>query len=136
MVTLAVAREVIYQKWVDDWGATSLFTFDNEKYNPPSGSAWARVGVRHRGSALESIGGAGNNNYQRTGVLFVQVFTPIDQGVSEADSLSQAARAIFEGITLSNNAIRFNNAVIREVGSDGSWYQVNVECEFQYDERK
>jgi len=136
MVTLADARETIYQKWVDDWGATSSFTFDNEKYDNPASAPWVRVVVRHRGSTLECIGGSGNNTYQRTGVVFIQVFTPIDQGVAQADSLSQTARAIFEGITLSSNAIRFNNVVVRELGPDNSWYQINLECEFQYDERK
>lgn len=136
MVTLAVAREAIYEKWATDWGATSPYVFDNEKFDSPSSAAWVRVAVRHQTSTLECIGGTGNNTYMRSGVVFVQVFTPVDQGTAEADSLSQAARAIFEGITLSSNAIRFNNVTIREIGADGSRYQINLECRFDYDERK
>ena len=76
------------------------------------------------------------NSFMRTGLCFVQVFVPIDQGTRQADTLAQAARAIFEGINLSSNAIRFNNVVLREVGPDDAWYQINLEAAFQYDERK
>ena len=92
--------------------------------------------VRHDGSSLEAIGGVGNNKYERTGRATIQVFTPLNQGTEEADTLAQTARAIFEGITLSSNAIRFNNAVVREIGPDDGWYQINVEAFFQYNERK
>lgn len=136
MVTTLQARRDIVQEFIDEWGATSPFTVDNEVFTPPAGAAWVRIVVRHDGSTLEAIGGVGNNKYQRTGRAVIQVFTPINQGVEEADSLAQAARAIFEGITLSSNAIRFNDGVIREIGPDGEWYQVNVEAFFQYDERK
>ncbi len=139
MVTLVQARRDMYQKFVDDWGATSIFTFDNEKFDHPTNEAWVRFAVRHDGSNLEAIGGTGAggfNKYQRTGRVTIQVFTPVNQGTEEADTLTQAARAIFEGTTLSSNAIRFNNVVIRELGPDDGWYQVNVEAAFQYDERK
>ncbi len=139
MVTLVDARETMYQKFVDDWGATSPFTFDNEDYKPAADTAWVRVAVRHNSSSLEAIGGTGAggfNKFMRSGRVFIQVFTPIDQGTNEADTLAQAARAIFEGVTLSSNAIRFNNVIIREIGPDGSWYKINVECLFDYDERK
>jgi hypothetical protein len=139
MVTLVVARETIYQRFVTAWGATSAFVFDNEDFAPPTDAPWVRMVVRHDGSSLECIGGngaGGFNTYQRTGRAIVQVFGRLDKGTLEADSLAQAARAIFEGTTLSNNIIRFNNVVVREIGPDGSWYQINVEAFFQYDERK
>lgn len=139
MVSLVDARETIYQRFATQWGATSPYTFDNEAYDPPVNSAWVRVVVRHQVSTLEAIGGSGQgglNLYQRRGSCVIQVFTPANQGVRNADTLAQTARAIFEGITLSSNAIRFNNVDIQEIGESDNWYQVNVEAEFQYDERK
>jgi hypothetical protein len=83
------------------------------------------------------MGSGGLNRYSRSGVCFIQVFTPLNQGTREADTLAQSARDIFEGTTLASNAIRFNDVIIREIGpDDGGWYQVLVECEFEYDERK
>jgi hypothetical protein len=139
MVTLVDARETIYQRFATAWGATSAFTFDNEAFTPPVGLPWVRVSVRHLGSTLESIGGTGvggMNSFMRVGRCFIQVFVPVDQGTRQADTLAQAARAIFEGVTLSNNTIRFNNVVLREIGPDEAWYQINLEASFQYDERK
>jgi hypothetical protein len=129
----------MYQRFIDLWGTTSPFTFDNEKFTPPTKTAWVRVTVRHDDSTLELIGGTqagGFNKYQRTGRLTVQVFTPLNEGVEEADTLAQTARDIFEGVTLSSNAIRFNDVIVREIGPDEGWYQFNVEAVFQYDERK
>ena len=139
MVNLVDARETIYQQFARLWGVTSPVTFDNEAFTPPASQPWVRVSVRHAGSTLEAIGGSGfggMNSFMRTGLCFVQVFVPIDQGTRQADTLAQAARAIFEGINLSSNAIRFNNVVLREVGPDDAWYQINLEAAFQYDERK
>jgi hypothetical protein len=139
VVSLVDARETIYQRFVTQWGATSAYTFDNENYDPPVATPWVRLAVRHRDSILEAIGGTGTggmNRYQRSGVCQIQVFTPVNQGTRQSDTLVQAARAIFEGITLASNAIRFNNVDITEIGPDGSWYLVNVDAAFQYDERK
>jgi hypothetical protein len=139
MVSLVDARETIVQRFVTLWGATSAFCLDNEDFSPPADAPWVRLAVRHDGSNLECIGGNGSggfNTYQRTGRAFVQVFGRRDKGTREADTLAQAARAIFEGTTLSGNTIRFNNVIVREIGPDGSWYQINVEAFFAYDERK
>lgn len=139
MVNLVDARETMYQRFETAWGATSAKTFDGEDFTPPINTAWVRFTVRHDGSTLECIGGTGAggfNTYQRTGRCIIQVFSPLNKGTREADTLAQAARAIFEGTTLSSNAIRFNNVVVREIGPDGAWYQINVEAAFQYNERK
>lgn len=139
MVSLVDAREAMYQAFETAWGATSAFTHDNENFDPPVNAPFVRMVVRHDGSTLEAIGGAGDggmNLYQRTGRVLLQVFGRLDKGTREADTLAQAARAIFEGTTLSSNAIRFNNVVLREIGPEGSWYQINLEAAFQYDERK
>lgn len=143
MVTLVQARRDLYIRFITAWeaGPNTAKTFDGEQFTPPAGQPWIRFVVRHDGSTLEAIGGTGAggfNKYQRTGRVVIQVFVPTNQGLEDADTLAQAARAIFEGITLSSNAIRFNNAVVREIGTDedNAWFQINVEAFFQYDERK
>lgn len=138
MTTLAQARERIYESFVTDWGATSPFTLDNEAYDTPVGSEWVRVAVRHNASNQETLGGIGNRKYERIGSVFVQCFTPLDKGLAAADNLAAAARAIFEGKTLApaGEAIHFFDVVVREIGPDGAWYQVNVEAFFTYHETK
>lgn len=139
MVSLVDARETIYQRFATQWGATTAYVFDNEKFEPPVATSWVRVAVRHRNSTLEAIGGpglGGLNTFQRTGVVSIQVFVPLDSGLRGADTLAQQARAIFEGTTLASNSIRFTNSDVFEAGPSNGWFLVTVLVQFQYDERK
>lgn len=139
MVSLVNAREEIYQRWATQWGTTTPYTFANEGYAPPVGTPWVSVNVIHTVSTLEAIGGrgyGGMNLYQRQGLCNMRVFVPQDQGIRTADTLAQQARNIFEGVTLGTNAIRFNNVEIREIGPVDSWFVIEVDAAFQYDERK
>lgn len=136
MTDIVAAREAIYQAFVDAWGATTAFTFDNEEFEPPADAAWARLAVRHNGSTQETLGRAGNRKFARFGSAFVQVFTPINQGAREADTLAKQAREVFEGVSLAGTTVRFYDVIVREVGPDGKWYQTNVEATFEYDETR
>lgn len=129
MTTLNEAKEAITDRFVTLWGSTSPFTFDNEAFTKPP--TWVRLVVRHTGSNQETLGRVLNRKYNRQGSIFIQVFTPIDQGTQQADNLAQTARDIFEGVSF--NGIYANDAIIREVGPEGDWYQINVEILFFYE---
>lgn len=137
MTTLPEAKEAIYLAFQTAWTPTGkALTFDNEKFDPPVDDEWARLTVRHTGGGQETLGKVGNRKFARLGSVFVQVFTPIDQGTSEADVLVTTARNAFEGITLAGTTLRFLDVVAREAGPDGKWYQTVVEANFEYDETK
>lgn len=136
MTTLNEARGRIYQDFATAWGATSALTFDNEDFSPPAGLPWVRLAVRHESAQQESLGEPGARKFERLGRVFVQVFTPLDTGAATADNLASAARAVFEGKTLTPENIRFHAVTVREIGPDGAWYQVNVEAQFSYTETK
>lgn len=137
MTTLNEARGRIYQDFVTAWGATSPFTFDNEEFDPPNPpAAWVRLTVRHNTSQQESLGPAGRRKYERGGSVFVQCFTPLDSGVSAADNLATVVRSTFEGKTLTPENVRFTEVIVREIGPDGEWYQMNVEAVFTYTETR
>lgn len=130
----------MYQAFVDGWGTTSVFTLDNEA--PPDGfppdAPWVRVAIRHRDSDQESVGDVGARKFTRSGSLFVQCFSPLAvNGLVSSDTLAATARGIFEGVTLTPENVRFTDCVVREIGDDGDGYfQVNVECFFNYTETK
>lgn len=134
MTDNVAAKEAIYQAFVDGWASETAITFDNESFTPPAADPWVRVAVRHNASVQDSLGRPGNRRFMRLGSVFVQVFTPIDQGTLKADQLAKKAREIFEGKTLSGTSISFRDVAVREIGADGKWYQANVEAEFGYDE--
>lgn len=141
MVTELVAHEAIYKRFVDEWGTTSAFTFDNEPFTPPvpsatsSAASWVRVVIRNAASNQSTLGAVGNRRFRREGSVIIQVFVAKDSGRKTADTLARTARGIFEGVTFSD--ICFTDVENRETGVvDGEWYQVVVEAFFQYDEIK
>lgn len=136
MTTQNDARGAIYTAFDTDWGGLSAFTFDNENFDPPAGANWARLVVRHDARVQESLGAVNSRKFQSGGSVIIQCFTPLDKGVSPADTLSTAARAVFEGKTLTPENIRFTAAVVTEIGPTDDWYQVNVEAFFTYTETK
>lgn len=135
MTTLNDARKKIYDTFIAEYVA-SAFTFENEEFNPPAGVAWLRLVVRNLVSLQESLGPVGRRKFDRQALVMVQVFTPLDQGTEQADNLSTAARVIFEGRTLTPEALRFNAGSIQEIGEDGAYYQTNLEVPFSYTELK
>lgn len=135
MTTLAEAREAIYKTFIDAWDSIAPLTLDNEDFQPPNGS-WVRLSVRHTGGGQETLGRTGNRRFERSGTAFIQVFTLQDTGTAAADTLANLARSIFEGTSITNTTIRFNNVALTEIGPTGKWYQINVSAAFDYDETK
>lgn len=137
MTTLNEAREAIYGAFQTGWVSTGVaWTRDNEAFEPPQDASWARLSVRHQSGRQDTLGAAGGRKFARTGAAFVQIFTPIDDGVQRADGLSETARAIFEGERLTGTTVRFIGVSVREQGPEGAWYRVLVEAPFEYDETK
>lgn len=134
-LNLVDAKELLTQEFVTAWGATTPIDLDNEKIDPPNDAAWVRVAIRHNASNQETLGGVGNRFFTRGGSAFIQVFGRLNKGSREADTLAQQARAVFEGKTIANE-IRILDVIVREIGPDEAWYQVNVEAQFEYTEIK
>lgn len=128
------AIDFIYARWTTSWGTTSPYTFDNESYDPDESEAWVRLVVRHADSNFETLGGVGNRRVRREGSIVMQIFTPSNEGVSEAHTLTKAAADIFEGVSF--NGIDVTNVVTREVGPSDAWYLIVAEAFFAYEERK
>lgn len=135
MTTLNEARARVYQTVIDEY-VGSAFTFDNEQFDPPAGLPWVRVVVRHAPSLQESLGGIGRRKFDRPAIVIAQVFTPLDQGMEQADNLITELRDIFEGRTLTPEGLRFNSGTPTEVGEDGPYNQQNLALDFSYTETK
>lgn len=136
MTTMAQAREAIYQRFVNEWGSTLVYTFDNEDFNPPDNASWARVAVRHLASTQETLGASGNRKFARRGSVFVQIFTLQDTGTANVDTLATKVREMFEGRDIAGTNIRFYDVIVQETGPSGKWYQTTVEAQFEYDETR
>lgn len=135
MATINEARKLIYDKFISEWGVTTLIDTDNGDFTEPESDPWVRVVSRGQEGGQSSIGKKGNRRYERKGIFFVQVFTPVLTGTSQSDILAQLAMDILEGERLSGQ-VWTGNSVNREVGAQGKWYATNVETEFTYEEIK
>lgn len=129
MTALTVARESLYQAFVDGWQDETPYVCENEDPGQQD-AAWVRFSVRHGEANQETLGATGNRRFRRQGAVFVQIFTSINTGLERADELAVKARDIFEGKTI--DGIHFYGVSTTELGPDDQWNQVTVEAPFTY----
>lgn len=130
------AREIVYQRFRTQWLTTTPVTYEGEAERTlDQGTvAWVRVSMRHLDGGQDTLGPAGSRIFRRVARVSIQIFVPKGTGMQAGALLSQTARAIFEGTTLSG--LSFGNGQVREIGPDGKWYQHLVELALDYDELK
>lgn len=108
----------------------------NEDFDTPDGLPWARFSILNTASAQRSLGDVGRRKYDRQASVFVQIFAPENSAQKTVDEIADSVRSLFEGVSLVNNDIRFRNTIAREIGVDDGWYQLSVECLFEYTETR
>lgn len=97
-------------------------------------SPWATVIVRHAAGQQDTLGGVGNRQFLRSGIVLVTINIPSTSGLSEAYNLAKVVTDAFEGS--SSSGVWFRNVRINELGREGSFFQTNVVIEFEYYETK
>lgn len=108
---------------------------DDKGHMSKGNKPWARVRVQHNSGEQRTLAEKPNRRFTRRGLVTVQVFAPAGKrGLVTGDRLGNVALDAFEGEETGD--VWFRNAVLREVGVDGAWYQVNVVAEFEYDATK
>lgn len=137
MTTIPEAEEALAQRFVDTWTPTGHeFTLENEKFSRPESEPWARFSVRINAATQDTLGGVGNRKFERSGSVFVQVFTPLDEGTNRSSQLVQTVVNGFEGTRIVGTTIRFNDVIPRKTGIDDKWFGQIVEATFDFDETK
>lgn len=132
-MTNEAATEAITAYFTTAWGTTTPLTRENEAFKPPvDAAAWARLSIRHGDQSQRSLGPVAARRFDRRGFIFVQLFTATDKGRGAADRLVTAVRAILEA-TRFGGVVTFESSV-RELGTDGRWFQMNVETGFRYEQ--
>lgn len=140
-LTISEARDEILTFFKTAWDAGGSSNglpviYDDTKQDVPSdASAWARVSVRHTAFNQATLQGETTKRWERTGFVFVQLFTKYGNGLSLSDPLSIICLNAFEGKKTSNG-VWFRNVRSNEIGQSGDWHQTNVIAEFIYDEIK
>jgi hypothetical protein len=98
----------------------------------PAGAQWVRPVIRHATGGQASLGNAmGARRFNHGGVLIVQLFTPVGDGMTDANTLAQAFLTYFEAVRSSQ--VWYRNIRAMEIGKDGAAEQVNFLADFSYD---
>lgn len=98
--------------------------------SPAAGTRWARVTVRADDAGIPEIGPSPRNRI--VGVMIVQLFAPLNEGMGETLDIVDAIVQNFRGT--SANGIRWDSAYANLVGRDpNGFWQTNVTCRFTAD---
>lgn len=116
-------------------GESLTIVWDGDGEAPPSDTAlsWARVSIRHVDSKQSTLGPVGARKYLTSGLMYVQIFTPLGDGLSEDDRLAMILLSALRADDTAGLTLRNIRPV--ETGPDGGWHQTNVIAEFEYEEQ-
>jgi hypothetical protein len=106
-----------------------------DDHTPPDNqSAWTYTMIRHATGTQASLAGAdATRRWNATGTLFTQIFVPLNkQGRQQAVTIADALKTTIQKLQ-TEHGVWFRGAILKEIGVDGSWYQVNFTATFTYD---
>lgn len=119
------------------WTPTGyVINFPNVKEVVPSGqSPWARVSVQVSNSEQRSISRPGQI-YTTEGTVFVQVFTPIGDGISST-TLTNLVKILLTAMRGNSTpgSLFFMRVTPQPTVQSGAWFMTNVTAAWQFDER-
>lgn len=138
--TIAEARDQMNKLVRDAWIAAgrtdaNIRYDDSTASNPANDQTWIRITVRHNNGRQANLAGEGKRRWARTGTLFVQLFTPINDGLKDADVATKVLQDAIEGKTTSGG-VWFRNVRVNENGKREKQYNVTVLADFTYEEMK
>lgn len=126
------ARDLIYSHVVAAVPNGVAVLWPDTPQDIPAGQPWIRPVIRHATGGQASLGDfAGKRRFKHAGVLIIQCYTPVGDGMADSDVLVQAFLTYFE--TLRSSPMWYRNIRATEIGKDGAAEQVNFLAEFQYD---
>jgi hypothetical protein len=138
-------RQRVYLALQATWdvGPLSPYSFDGEKYEPPtptdgdlqSGEAWVRLIVRHGGSSIKSFGPVGRRKFENQATVLLMIFTVPNTGTLVQDNLNQAFVNTFSR-DLGRKDVFGGETNYRERGTAEGWQMAESTADFTYDETR
>jgi len=127
------AQDALLTQITNVWSANANgapLYYDNQDVDRPERpSMFGRAIVRHATATRTTVG---NNRFRRFGTVYVQLFVPQGTGTTIIRELSDAIAHSLEE-SPSSLGIRIGDVDINELGSDGTYFQINVSADFNYD---
>ena len=115
--------------WDSNAGGAPLYYDNQDVDRPDSPTLFGRAIVRHGRGTRTTLG---INRFRRFGTVYVQIFVPQGTGTVTIRDLSDDIAGGLENIPASFG-VRIQDVDINELGSDGTYFQVNISADFTYD---
>ena len=132
MSALIIQNE-LRTRFYEQWGVTTPIAWPNILFNPMVGTPWCRFTVQLTSTEDMEIG-TEPKTYRTLGILYVQIFTPKNEGDAEALDLANQVVSIFRRWRGSTVKCRPPSIDIIGHGQQGDdWFQVNVIVTFEQD---
>lgn len=126
-------RNEIYKRYLAVYAGIFPIALDSKKFTPPEIPAkYVRLTVKFNEGFQSTLGRPGNRKFMKTGIVFIQVFTPDGKGTDENDELTHDSVNVFDGVRIGQ--LWLYNGRITSPGSDGKYYQQNGAVEFEFEE--
>lgn len=110
-----------------------------EAGTPDKSKFWARVSTQeireNQDTLSDCVGEPGKKRYLASGLIFVQIFSPLSIASSKHKGriLARIARNAFRGKTTAGG-IWFRNARINNLAADDNWNRFNAVAEYEFNE--
>jgi hypothetical protein len=128
-MSFADERKSIENRFKTEWTSTPI-AFDNVPFNPPANSDWVRLNIQNGDSGYRSL----ESSIRHTGVINVQIFTPVNKATKTSRQYADIVSDIFSDQ-------RFDDIVtdvssINIIDDDDVWLQTNVTTPYYRDAEK
>lgn len=125
------AVQAITSHFASGWGTP--IAYDNVNFTKPN-EQWVRLSIQpNLGEAVD----IGANLERQSGLIFVQCFTPDNEGPYTPATLAQdvADKLRFKRLSRTGERdVRTYAATINRVGNSDGYHQINVSVAFEYDD--
>lgn len=111
---------------------TVTVAYDGDGFDPGQIPEFLRFAVREATDGIQASCGTTNVLFRYFGTVFIQIFTPNQNGPGRALELADLVTPIFRSKIV--NGIHYGVPVVTRVGPSDAWYQVNVSCKFYREE--
>lgn len=111
---------------------------NHKALDPGEDDTWARWNLDYAGGRQSTFAKNGQRKFEKTGLVYVNVFTPLGAGLADARDASQIAIFAYEGKRTPSD-VWFRNVRIeseghgRGGGRNKSWWTTLVVAEFTYE---
>lgn len=107
----------------------TVVEFENEVLNTADLAEFTRFNVKYAVGKATSLGG---KCYRYTGAVIIQVFVRPGIGISRSIDITDTISALYRNQVISEHF--FGVPMITKVASEPTWSQVQVYCEFYFED--